>query len=107
METHSAKSLSRRTEWRISDGRLTETSPDSFQFTLTATDTMTLLKLLYKCRQSIAQAVLKEQQAQRATADAIVDSEGELSESGLPSYQTSTVEIAEELKHKQPGFISP
>jgi hypothetical protein len=109
METQSAKSASGRTEWRVSNGRLTETSPESFQFTLTATDTFTLLRLLYKCRHEIAAAMQKEKGVALTAADAVVDQQDDnmLSDVGPKIGQTSSIEIAPELKQKDPGFISP
>lgn len=59
-----AKSTSARTEWRIGDdGCLTETSPQSAQFTLSAMDTKILLDLLQRNEDTISTGAARERQA--------------------------------------------
>jgi hypothetical protein len=55
-----AKSSSGRTVWAIDQGRLHESGQD-IAFTLTATDTKTLLDLLLRNEKEIRQAVEREQ----------------------------------------------
>jgi hypothetical protein len=55
-----AKSSSGRTVWAIDQGRLHESGQD-IAFTLTATDTQTLLDLLLRNEKEIRQAVEREQ----------------------------------------------
>lgn len=83
MTTISVKSANGRTEWALIDGRLKETAPDSFTFTLTAEDTYTLWKLLFQGKDEILMALQKERgiQAQETirvstTEDALLTEQG-------------------------------
>lgn len=61
-----AKSTSARTEWRVDeDGCLTETSPQSAQFTLSAMDTKILMELLQHNEQTIRTGAARERQAMK------------------------------------------
>jgi hypothetical protein len=97
MTTFSAKSSSGRTEWQLIDGRLKETGPDSFTFTLTATDTFELLKLLFKGKNEVLQALQKERASENKEKIA-VDFEGELQEHGTKSGATSSITLDDGLR---------
>jgi hypothetical protein len=55
-----AKSSNGRTTWSIIEGRLHESGGDYVQFSLLATDTLTLLELLKSNEQVIREAAQKE-----------------------------------------------
>ena len=61
MTARSTKSNSGRIEWIVQDGRLKEISPESFTFTLTATDTLILAGLLIVELDNIKAAAEREQ----------------------------------------------
>ena len=99
MTTYSAKSNSGRTEWILKDGRLQEIGPDTYTFTLTATDTFTLLKLLRQGVNEIIYAAGKEKSIHTSDDAVLVDGEGEPKEQG--SHATSSVQIDQGLKDKR------
>jgi hypothetical protein len=57
---HAARSGDGRTEWYVDKGRLSEVSPSSPKFTLSAIDTHRLLELLTQCSAEIEEAYLAE-----------------------------------------------
>ncbi len=57
---HEVKSVSGRTTWNVTDGCLSETSPQSARFTLSATDTLILANLLLAHYDEIADAAKGE-----------------------------------------------
>lgn len=98
MTTYSAKSSSGRTEWQLINGRLKETGPDTYTFTLSATDTFTLLKLLRQGVNEIMYAAGREKSV-NVSEDAVhVDNDGEPKEQG--SHAMAPVEIDQGLRNK-------
>jgi hypothetical protein len=77
MTSYSAKSSSGRTEWILKDGRLQEVGPDTYTFTLSATDTFTLLKLLRQGFNEIMYAAGREKSVNVSEDAVLIDNDGE------------------------------
>jgi hypothetical protein len=106
MTTMSAKSTSGRTEWVLDNGLLKEIGPSSPLFTLSAEDTFILMKLLFAGKNEIVAAVGRERKlSQQDMISAGVKDDGMISDSGPRIGATSSITIADELKHKDPNMI--
>ena len=99
MSTTSAKSSSGRTFWQLIDGRLKETGSDSYTFTLTAEDTLTLFKLLLIGKDEILRAVQKERHmSQQEVITVNTQQDTMLTDSGPQMGSTSSIEIDQQLR---------
>jgi hypothetical protein len=98
MTTYSAKSSSGRTEWTLINGRLKEVGSDTYTFTLSATDTLILLKLLRQGVNEIIYAAGKDKSINVSDDAVLVDNDGEPKEQG--SHAVSSVEIDDGLRDK-------
>ena len=77
MTSYSAKSSSGRTEWTLINGRLKEVGPDTYTFTLSGTDTLTLLKLLRQSVNEIMYAAGREKSVNVSEDAVLIDNDGE------------------------------
>lgn len=60
MQVLAARSSDKRIEWSVDNGRLTEIGPSAPKFTLSATDTSILARLLMESYEDIKNAADKE-----------------------------------------------
>jgi len=104
MSTFGAKSSNGRTNWLLIDGRLKEIGPDSPAFTLSATDTLIILKLLRQGVNEIISQANREAGISSSPDTLAVDLRDDSmpSESGRKTGQTSSIEIDAGLKGGNP-----